>query len=108
MPALSVRGLSVSYDGVPAVVDADLDVGEGRVLAVLGPSGCGKSTLLRAIAGLEPATGRVRWHERGRVGDADPSSGLRPDVPGRPALPPADGVAATSPTRCASGVRRAP
>ena len=47
-----------SYDGVPAVVDADLDVGEGRVLAVLGPSGCGKSTLLRAIAGLEPATGR--------------------------------------------------
>ena len=64
MPALSVRGLSVSYDGVPAVVDADLDVGEGRVLAVLGPSGCGKSTLLRAIAGLEPATGRVRWHEQ--------------------------------------------
>jgi thiamine transport system ATP-binding protein len=64
MPALSVRGLSVSYDGVPAVVDADLDVGEGRVLAVLGPSGCGKSTLLRAIAGLEPATGRVRWREQ--------------------------------------------
>jgi len=64
MSALSVRGLSVSYDDVPAVVDADLDVGEGRVLAVLGPSGCGKSTLLRAIAGLEPAAGRVRWHEQ--------------------------------------------
>ncbi len=64
MPALSVRSLSVSYDGVPAVVDVDLDVGEGRVLAVLGPSGCGKSTLLRAIAGLEPATGQVRWHEQ--------------------------------------------
>jgi thiamine transport system ATP-binding protein len=64
MAALSVRGLSVSYGGVPAVVDADLDVGEGRVLAVLGPSGCGKSTLLRAIAGIEPATGRVRWHEQ--------------------------------------------
>ena len=64
MSALSVHGLSVSYGGVPAVVDADLDVGEGRVLAVLGPSGCGKSTLLRAIAGIEPATGRVRWHEQ--------------------------------------------
>jgi thiamine transport system ATP-binding protein len=63
MTALSVRGVSVSYDGTPAVVDADLDVDEGRVLAVLGPSGCGKSTLLRAIAGLEPADGRVHWHD---------------------------------------------
>jgi thiamine transport system ATP-binding protein len=58
-----VRDLSVSYDGTPAVVGADLDLAEGRVLAVLGPSGCGKSTLLRAIAGLEPATGRVCWHD---------------------------------------------
>jgi thiamine transport system ATP-binding protein len=64
MAALSVRSVSVSYDGTPAVVDADIDVDEGRVLAVLGPSGCGKSTLLRAIAGLEPATGQVRWHDR--------------------------------------------
>jgi thiamine transport system ATP-binding protein len=61
--ALSVRDLSVSYDGVPAVRDVDLDLEEGRVLAVLGPSGCGKSTLLRAIAGLEPASGSVRWHD---------------------------------------------
>ena len=62
MTALSVRDLSVSYDGTPAVVDADLDLDEGRVLAVLGPSGCGKSTLLRAIAGLEPPPGPSRWH----------------------------------------------
>jgi thiamine transport system ATP-binding protein len=61
--ALSVRDLSVSYDGARAVVDAGLDLEEGRVLAVLGPSGCGKSTLLRAIAGLEAATGAVRWHD---------------------------------------------
>jgi thiamine transport system ATP-binding protein len=64
MAALSVRGISVSYDGVPAVLDADLDLDDGRVLAVLGPSGCGKSTLLRAIAGLEPAAGQVRWHDQ--------------------------------------------
>jgi thiamine transport system ATP-binding protein len=60
--ALAVRGLSVSYDGKPAVADADLDLVEGRVLAVLGPSGCGKSTLLRAVAGLETAGGTVAWH----------------------------------------------
>jgi thiamine transport system ATP-binding protein len=63
MTALSVRGLSVSYDGVPAVVGADVDLDDGRVLAVLGPSGCGKSTLLRAVAGLEAATGDVGWHD---------------------------------------------
>lgn len=64
IPALSVRGVSVAYDGTPAVVDADLELGEGRVLAVLGPSGCGKSTLLRAIAGLEPAAGSIRWYDQ--------------------------------------------
>jgi thiamine transport system ATP-binding protein len=41
MAALSVRGVSVSYDGVPAVLDADLDLDDGQVLAVLGPAGCG-------------------------------------------------------------------
>jgi thiamine transport system ATP-binding protein len=61
-PALRVRDLSVSYDGVPAVRDASMDVAEGDVLAVLGPSGCGKSTLLRAVTGLEQATGTVAWH----------------------------------------------
>ena len=59
--ALTVRALSVVYGATPAVADADLDLVEGRVLAVLGPSGCGKSTLLRAIAGLESAGGTVAW-----------------------------------------------
>jgi thiamine transport system ATP-binding protein len=59
---LSLTGVSVAYDGVPAVVDVSLDLPDGQVLAVLGPSGCGKSTLLRAVAGLEPVTrGRIAW-----------------------------------------------
>jgi thiamine transport system ATP-binding protein len=59
---LTLGDVSVAYDGVPAVVDASLELQDGQVLAVLGPSGSGKSTLLRAIAGLEPvAAGRVAW-----------------------------------------------
>ncbi|MBI2242947.1 MAG: ATP-binding cassette domain-containing protein, partial [Nocardioides sp.] len=59
---LALDHLSVSYDGVPAVVDATLELADGHVLAVLGPSGSGKSTLLRAVAGLEPAaSGRICW-----------------------------------------------
>jgi thiamine transport system ATP-binding protein len=59
---LGLLDVSVSYDGLPAIVDVSLDLADGQVLAVLGPSGCGKSTLLRAVAGLEPViTGSVSW-----------------------------------------------
>lgn len=66
---LALSDVSVSYDGRPAVSGVDLDLPDGQVLAVLGPSGCGKSTLLRAVAGLEPATGRIAWDgdDLGRV-----------------------------------------
>ncbi|GAB3074783.1 ABC transporter ATP-binding protein [Nocardioides zeae] len=53
---LRLRGVTVAYDGVPALADASLHLPAGEVLAVLGPSGSGKSTLLRAVAGLEPLT----------------------------------------------------
>ena len=59
---LSLRDLSVQFDGNPAVARVSLDLRVGEVLAVLGPSGCGKSTLLRAVAGLEPlASGSVSY-----------------------------------------------
>jgi thiamine transport system ATP-binding protein len=59
---LALDGVTVAFDGVPALRDADLEVSPGEVVAVLGPSGCGKSTLLRVTAGLEtPSAGRVCW-----------------------------------------------
>src|SRR3546814_20905138 len=65
---LSIRGLSVSYAGVPAVQDVTLDLPTGQVLAVLGPSGCGKSTLLRAVAGLEPVrSGPISFDSRAQA-----------------------------------------
>jgi len=62
---LSLRGVTVAFDGEPAVDDVSLDLPDGQVLAVLGPSGCGKSTLLRAIAGLEQLrSGSIAWDGR--------------------------------------------
>ena len=60
MGELRIDGVSVAFDGVPAVEGVDLTVSAGHTLAVLGPSGCGKSTLLRVVAGLQqPDRGRI-------------------------------------------------
>jgi phosphate transport system ATP-binding protein len=44
-----LKGIDVSYGGVPAVKDVSMDIGRNDVTALIGPSGCGKSTLLRCL-----------------------------------------------------------
>jgi phosphate transport system ATP-binding protein len=41
--------VTVSYRGVPAVVDISFPVPQGAIVAVIGPSGSGKSTLIRCM-----------------------------------------------------------
>jgi phosphate transport system ATP-binding protein len=45
----SVRDLTVSYDGVPALRGVTLDIRKNFVTAFIGPSGCGKSTFIRCF-----------------------------------------------------------
>jgi iron(III) transport system ATP-binding protein len=52
-PRLALEGITVTFDGVPAVSDLSLDVGAGEIVCLLGPSGCGKTTTLRVAAGVE-------------------------------------------------------
>ena len=56
---LRIEGLSVRYGAGPVVHRVSLAMGDGTVAALLGANGAGKSSTLRAIAGLEPAQGRV-------------------------------------------------
>ena len=60
---LAIEGVSRRFpNGVEALREASLRLGEGDFVALLGPSGCGKSTLLRLIAGLDrPDGGTLEW-----------------------------------------------
>jgi phosphate transport system ATP-binding protein len=45
----AVDGLTVSYDGSPAIKNVSIDVYKNFVTAFIGPSGCGKSTFIRCF-----------------------------------------------------------
>lgn len=51
--AVSCSDLTKSYGQVFAVHRVNLELEEGKILALLGASGCGKTSLLRLIAGFE-------------------------------------------------------
>lgn len=61
---LEARGLRAGYGKGPDVLlDADLHVGAGEIVAMIGLNGAGKSTIARTIAGLLPARGgSVHFH----------------------------------------------
>ena len=84
---LSARDISVSFGGVHAVVDVDLDVEPGQLVGLIGPNGAGKTTFIDAITGFVPHRGTVsidgrRCHRieaaRACAGAVSPGRGRRP------------------------------
>jgi D-xylose transport system ATP-binding protein len=64
-PVLALRGVSKRFGGVHALVDVDLQIRAGEVVALVGDNGAGKSTLIRAISGVGPAdAGVIEWEGR--------------------------------------------
>ncbi|WP_299292411.1 metal ABC transporter ATP-binding protein [Nitrosopumilus sp.] len=51
-----IRNLSVTYRTEPALWNIDLDLPDGKMIAIVGPNGAGKSTLIKAVMGLVPIT----------------------------------------------------
>jgi multiple sugar transport system ATP-binding protein len=65
MASVTYEHVSKVFDGVPAVDDFTLDIGDGEFMVLVGPSGCGKSTALRMLAGLEELSkGRIMIGDR--------------------------------------------
>jgi len=65
---LEVRGLSVSFDKQEVLKDISFSMNEGDVLAIIGPNGAGKTVLFRALIGLIPFDGEIKWREDVRIG----------------------------------------
>src|SRR5439155_13879649 len=76
---IQARGLEKHFGDTHALRGIDLDVPEGRILAVLGPTGAGKTTAVRILATLTRADAGeasvagfdVRYHPaevRARIG----------------------------------------
>jgi branched-chain amino acid transport system ATP-binding protein len=67
---LSVRDLHVHLGQSHVLQGVSFDVPEGGVTALLGRNGVGKTTTLRAILGLVPGKGSVRFGDAELIGQA--------------------------------------
>jgi zinc transport system ATP-binding protein len=67
---LSVSDLGVVIEDTLVLEQLSFEVERGEILTILGPNGAGKTQLLRALLGLLPHTGRIRWAPGVRIGYA--------------------------------------
>ncbi len=65
-PILSLRDVTVQFDGLVACDQVSFDIGRGQLFALIGPNGAGKTTVVNAITGIyRPRPGAsVRYTDR--------------------------------------------
>ena len=62
--SLRAAGVSVSFSGLRALAEVDLEVPRGAIIGLIGPNGSGKTTLLNVLSGvISPTAGRVHLGE---------------------------------------------
>lgn len=65
MVKVKLDNVSKFFGKVKAVVDLNLEIGDGEFVALLGPSGCGKTTTLLMVAGIyKPTKGRILFDDK--------------------------------------------
>jgi zinc transport system ATP-binding protein len=78
---LTVEDLGVTIDDVQILHDVSFTLRQGEALAVLGPNGAGKTVLFRALLGLVPHTGTVRWQPGVEIGYVPQRFSIDPAAP---------------------------
>jgi branched-chain amino acid transport system ATP-binding protein len=70
---LQINNLSLSFGGVGAITELQMEVRDQEILAIIGPNGAGKTALLNCINGFyKPQSGEIIYGGR-------KISGMRPD-----------------------------
>ncbi|MFY9691301.1 MAG: metal ABC transporter ATP-binding protein [Candidatus Acidiferrales bacterium] len=67
-PLLSVTNLGIVLGDRAVIQGLSFELQAGQSLAVIGPNGAGKTVLLKALLGLIPHTGTIRWSSGARLG----------------------------------------
>ncbi len=75
VPLMAARGVARHFEvggrRIEVLVDLDLDVWRGDMVAIVGRSGSGKSTLLHVLGALDvPTAGTIAYHGR-QLGELD-------------------------------------
>jgi branched-chain amino acid transport system ATP-binding protein len=61
-PLLELDKLSLTFGGLKALTDLDLQVAEHEIVSVIGPNGAGKTSVFNVITGVyRPTSGQVRF-----------------------------------------------
>jgi ABC-type branched-subunit amino acid transport system ATPase component len=61
-PILNLDQLSLSFGGLRALSELDLQVDDGEIVSLIGPNGAGKTTVFNVITGVyQPSSGDVRF-----------------------------------------------
>lgn len=71
---ICIKNVSKAFGENTILKDINLNIENGKAVAIIGPSGAGKTTLLRCMAFLERAD-RGTWEEDGKITDLHAATG---------------------------------
>ncbi|MDO5323166.1 MAG: metal ABC transporter ATP-binding protein [Clostridia bacterium] len=85
MALITLRDVTIAFEGVPAVEHVSFQVNRGDYMVLIGENGSGKSTLMRAMLGLvHPCAGAVRYGDglrRNQIGYLPQQTAVQRDFP---------------------------
>ena len=85
MALITLKDVTIAFEGVPAVEHVSLQVNRGDYMVLIGENGSGKSTLMRAMLGLvHPCSGTVRYGDglkRNQIGYLPQQTAVQRDFP---------------------------
>jgi zinc transport system ATP-binding protein len=78
---LKVKNLTVIKNEHKILENINFSVTKGETVAIIGPNGAGKTTLFKAILGLIPYDGEVKWRDGIKLGYVPQKLYVDQDVP---------------------------